>query len=486
MRMTQETLSNITTLLAASATFILMAWTAVHILMHKHDTRAAVGWLGLVWFAPLLGVILYWIFGINRIQRKAHQLFADQYPLQLPPTESALSPQNLVTELGSQWQDMAILARLTDQLTIQPLLAGNRFTPLINGDQAYPAMLDAIEQAAVSITLTTYIFDNDKWGGRFQSALARAVQRGVKVRVLIDDVGARYSLPSIVGKLQRSGVDTARFMRSWKPWRFRYYNLRSHRKIMVVDGKTGFTGGMNIRASHVLADRPGHPVQDLHFQVEGPVAAELQRAFASDWLFTTGEELSGPDWFPELHPLGLAVARGIADGPDENFDKLRKVLLGALSCARRSVTIASPYFLPDQDLTTALKIAVMRGVTVEILQSRKSNLKMVQWASQPGLEELARAGCRIILTPPPFDHTKVMVVDDSWVLLGSGNWDPRSLYLNFEFNVEVYDRELAMAVKGLLNHKKARGAALQPGAGNGFPQLRHLRNTVFRLFSPYL
>lgn len=484
--MTLLTLSNISTLLAGAATFGLMAWTAVHILINKHDTRAAVGWLGLVWFAPLLGVILYWIFGINRIQRKAHQLFADQIPLQLPPTESAILPHHLVTELGSQWQDMAILAKLTDHVSTLPLMGGNRFTLLINGDQAYPAMLAAIDQAEQSISLTTYIFDNDAWGKQFRNALARAARRDVAVRVLIDDVGARYSFPSIVGQLSRSGVEAARFMRSWKPWRFRYYNLRSHRKIMVVDGQTGFTGGMNIRASHVLGDKPAHPVQDLHFKVTGPVVAELQRAFASDWVFTTREELSGPDWFPELQPQGQAVARGIADGPDEDFDRLRKVLLGALSCARQSVRIATPYFLPDQELMTALKIAVLRGVRVEILQSGKSNLKMVGWASQPGLEELSRAGCTIIQTPPPFDHTKAMVVDDAWVLLGSGNWDPRSLYLNFEFNVEVYDRELAASVNGLLNQKKARGSVMSLGPGDSFQQLRHLRNTVFRLFSPYL
>ena len=484
--MTLLTLSNISTLLAGAATFGLMAWTAVHILINKHDTRAAVGWLGLVWFAPLLGVILYWIFGINRIQRKAHQLFADQIPLQLPPTESAILPHHLVTELGSQWQDMAILAKLTDHVSTLPLMGGNRFTLLINGDQAYPAMLSAIDQAEQSISLTTYIFDNDAWGKQFRNALARAARRDIAVRVLIDDVGARYSFPSIVGQLSRSGVEAARFMRSWKPWRFRYYNLRSHRKIMVVDGQTGFTGGMNIRASHVLGDKPAHPVQDLHFKVTGPVVAELQRAFASDWVFTTREELSGPDWFPELQPQGQAVARGIADGPDEDFDRLRKVLLGALSCARQSVRIATPYFLPDQELMTALKIAVLRGVRVEILQSGKSNLKMVGWASQPGLEELSRAGCTIIQTPPPFDHTKAMVVDDAWVLLGSGNWDPRSLYLNFEFNVEVYDRELAASVNGLLNQKKARGSVMSLGPGESFQQLRHLRNTVFRLFSPYL
>jgi cardiolipin synthase len=472
--------------LSAVLTVAAMVVSAVHVVMSKRDVRAAIGWVGLIWFAPVLGIALYWIFGINRIRRKARILFSGQEPLELPAAGQTLVPEALPDRFGNELDHMAHLARLTERVTINPLMRGNRFEPLRDGDEAYPEMLEAIERARCSVGLMTYIFDNDAWGGRFRRALAAAAARGVRVRVLVDDIGARYSFPSIYRGLKREGVPVARFMRSLKPWRFRYYNLRNHRKILTVDGSTGFTGGMNIRSGAVLRENHPHALQDLHFRVQGPVVAELQKAFAEDWSFTTGEVLAGGDWFPELAVRGKAVARGISDGPDEDFDKLRLVLLGALSCAKRSVRIVSPYFLPDQELVSALRVASLKGVEVEVFQPEVNNLRMVGWAAAASREELLSAGCRLQLTGAPFDHSKVMVVDDMWVLLGSANWDPRSLQLNFEFNVEVYDPALAESVNTILDAKRARARTfgLDESRSRSFPV--RLRDNLFRLASPYL
>ncbi|MFW6055525.1 MAG: phospholipase D-like domain-containing protein [Thermodesulfobacteriota bacterium] len=472
--------------LAGLATIAAMLGTAVHVIQCKQDVRAAAGWLGLVWFAPVLGMLLYWTFGINRIKRRARIIFSDSRPGQPQQPLRAIQPERLPYQLGPGWEGLSRLAGLSERITSQPLVAGNSFLPLVNGDRAYPVMIQAIQKARRSVTLSTYIFGNDVWGKRFTKALGQARARGVSVRVLIDDIGARYSLPSICRTLRREQVPVARFMRSFKPWRFRYYNLRNHRKIMVVDGRTGFTGGMNIQAGNVLADKPEHPIQDLHFRVDGPVVAELQSAFCDDWKFTTGEILTGPKWFPEIKENGKAVARGISDGPDEDYDKLRFVLLGALSCAQDLIFIACPYFLPDRELCAGLKIAAMKGVRVTILLPEKSNLKMVHWATWAGLKELIQAGCSIILTPEPFEHSKVMLVDDMWILLGSANWDPRSLQLNFEYNVEVYDRDLAETVKRVLEEKAFLGRELSLEQIQEQPYLSRLRNQVFRLFSPYL
>jgi cardiolipin synthase len=254
----------------------------------------------------------------------------------------------------------------------------------------------------------------------------------------------------------------------------------------VIDGRIGFSGGINIREGNYLADNPSHPVQDLHFQIEGPVVAELQRAFAEDWTFTTREVLKGGKWYPHLDPQGEGVARGISDGPDEDFDKLRMVLLAAMATAQSSIRIITPYFLPDADLVTALRIAALRGVEIEILLPASPNLRMVKWASDAGLEELLRDGCRIFLTGSPFDHSKVMVVDQSWVLLGSANWDSRSLALNFEFNVECYDSHLAESIEVILQEKQstARKLTLQEILSKNL--FLKLRNRFFRLFLPYL
>ena len=472
--------------LVVSATIAAMIGTAVHVIHCKRDVRAAVGWLGLVWFAPVLGILLYWVFGINRIKRKAQNIFSSSQPGETPSTLRAMLPEHLPDQLGQDWEDLSQLASLSERITSQPLIGGNRISPLVDGDQAYPAMLKVIQEARHSIALSTYIFDNEVWAERVSKALGQAAARGLSVRVLIDDIGARYSFPSICRVLKREGVTVARFMRSLKPWRFRYYNLRNHRKILVADGKIGFTGGMNIRAGNVLAEKPNHPIQDLHFRLDGPIVAEIQQIFADDWAFTSGETLAGPKWFPIIGETGQAVARGIADGPDEDYDKLRSVLLGALSCAKRSIFIACPYFLPDKELTTGLRIAAMKGVRVKILLPEKNNLKMVHWAAWAGLDELMQAGCDIILTPEPFDHSKAMLVDDMWVLLGSANWDARSLQLNFEHNVEVYDRELAESVGRILAEKAATGREISVLEMQAQPFLTRLRNQVFRLFSPYL
>jgi cardiolipin synthase len=462
--------------------------TAVHILYYKRNTRAAAGWLGLVWFAPILGVCLYWMFGVNRIQRRAKKLrFTDKQNVSLPEMEAAVSSAFIGHSFDDREKSVRVqLSMMTDKLTRQPLMQGNRITPLVNGDQAFPRMLSCIEEAQHSIALCSYIFDNDSWGKRFQAALSDARQRGVEVRILIDGVGARYTFPPITWGMRRAGLNAAEFMKTLLPWRFQYFNLRNHRKILVIDGRIGFTGGINIRDGNYLGDNPSHPVQDLHFQIEGPVVAELQHAFAEDWTFTTKEVLKGENWYPYLKPQGEGVARGISDGPDEDFDKLRMVILAALATAQASIRIITPYFLPDADLVSALRIAALRGVEIEILLPASSNLRMVKWASDAGLEELLREGCRIFLTSPPFDHSKVVLVDQAWVLLGSANWDYRSLAINFEFNVECYDSNLSQAMEVIFQEKKstARQLSLQEVISKN-PILK-LRNRFFRLFSPYL
>jgi cardiolipin synthase len=263
-------------------------------------------------------------------------------------------------------------------------------------------------------------------------------------------------------------------------------NLRNHRKLLAVDGQTAFTGGMNIRHGNVLAEKPAHPVQDLHFRVAGPVVTELQEAFANDWAFATGEILDGELWFPEIKEAGDIVARVITDGPDADFEKLRLTLLAALAEAQTSVKVLTPYFLPDIALISALNLAALRGVRVDIILPAKNNLPVVHWASRALWWQVLERGCKIWLTPPPFDHSKLMIVDGHWVLLGSANWDARSLRLNFELNVEGYGRGFASEMEKIFSTKiaTAREVTLAEADGRWLPE--KLRDATARLFSPYL
>ncbi|HXG49578.1 MAG TPA: phospholipase D-like domain-containing protein [Methylomirabilota bacterium] len=457
-----------------------------HALLHKRDPRAATLWVAVIWSLPLVGAALYFILGVNRIKRQAVLLRGGLEHFRARQTVRECAPEQLATTLPPAARHLTSLASTVGRVVSRPLLPGNRADLLVDGDAAYPAMLEAIASARRSIALATYIFDRDEAGLAFARALGDAVRRGVEVRVLIDATGTRYSWPPVLGELRRQGVPYARFRPAFPLWRLLSMNLRNHRKILVVDGRTGFTGGMNLRVGHWLAKQPRHPVRDLHFRLEGPVVAHLQEAFADDWLFTTGETLRGDAWFPPLEECGSIIARGIADGPDEDFEQLRWTILAALSAARSSVRIATPYFLPDPTLIASLNLAAMRGVSVHILLPARGNLPFVQWASTAHWWQVLERGCRLWLSPPPFDHSKMLVVDEAWSLVGSANWDPRSLRLNFEFNVECYDTGLARTLNAWFDERlrQSRETSLAEVDARGLAV--RLRDGAARLLTPFL
>jgi cardiolipin synthase len=322
-------------------------------------------------------------------------------------------------------------------------------------------------------------------GQQFVEALFEATRRGVEVRVLVDAAGARYSRPRIDKVLENRGIRVARFL-PMALKRLPYFNLRDHRKIMVVDGSVGFTGGMNIRQGHWIARSHRRPVRDVHFELRGPIVSQLQEVFAEDWQFSAGESLVGAPWFAELEPQGPTLARGIPDGPDADLDALNWTILAAIGSARSSLKVATPYFLPDPIHANALKLASLRGVAVDIVLPSRSNLPYMDWAMWGQFWTVLDHGVRLWLSPPPFDHSKLMVVDDHWTLFGSSNWDPRSLRLNFEFNVETYCDELGPKVSALIDERIAASRQVTKEDLDRRPLHLRLRDSVAGLASPYL
>ncbi|MDZ7791157.1 MAG: phospholipase D-like domain-containing protein [Xanthomonadales bacterium] len=458
---------------------VLAPATAIHALLFKREPRGAFGWIAVCVVTPVAGPLLYLFFGVNRTRNRA-QRFA------MPLLRSGERGQRvahlhpLPEDLPSTFTE---LARSGRALSRHALVRGNRVEPLFNGEQAYPAMLEAIDRARDYVCLTTYILDEDETGQAFCTALADAVGRGVDVRVLIDGVGEWYSWPRASRRLARAGVRAARFLPPRLLPPSVSINLRNHHKILVVDDRIGFTGGMNIGDRHCI-DKPGKATADVHFQLAGPVVGQLALEFYRTWQFATGASV---DYQPKVSAgPGEVLCRALTDGPDEDLDRMTMLLSVAVASACRSIRIMTPYFLPPRELIGALQAAAVRGIDVHVVLPEKSNLRYVDWASRNMLWELLFRGVRVSLQPAPFNHGKLFVVDDFYSLVGSANWDPRSLRLNFELQVEVYDAALAKSLSEHIDAAAASGRELSLHEVDNRSLPARLRDAACWLFSPYL
>lgn len=459
----------------------------IHALLTRLNPQSTIAWIGLAWLSPYVGAALYFLFGINRVHRKALKLSSPEDDVDAPPSRFALAPEDVAHGADEHLEP---LAKFGLRITGRTLLAGNAIDVLVDGDVAYPVMIAAIEAAQTSIALSGYIFHDDLAGAPIIDALIDAHERGVIVRVLIDGIGGGYLKCAAHDRLVAKGVNSARFIHEISaPWKMSFLNLRNHKKLMIVDGRLGYTGGMNISAGNLfrqvsIPERKA--VQDVHFEVRGPVVAHLMETFAEDWAFTVDEILEGPHWFPELGAAGSIPARGIASGPDEDNEKLMWTMAAAIARAERRIRIVTPYFLPDERINSQLALAALRGVSVELLIPERSDQFYMDWAMNASLSPLIRSGVVISRALPPFDHSKLMTVDDAWVLFGSANWDARSLRLNFEFNVEAYDVHFAETIDALIDAKLKGARRIRVADLRGRPLLVRLRDAATRLLTPYL
>ena len=320
-------------------------------------------------------------------------------------------------------------------------VSGNSITTLVNGNQIFPAMLSAIRSAKQSINFETYTFWDGEIAHQFTEALAERAQAGVKVNAILDAQGTQKMGRQNLERLRTAGVEVAKYHSVLWPDP-RRYNNRTHRKLLIIDGKIGFVGGVGIAELWAgNADSPQH-WRDNHYKVTGPVVAQLQAAFATSWLKTRGETLHGANYFPPLSNTGPYLAQAIRSGAhNENLDLM---YLLAIASAQKTLRIENAYFLPDDLMRKELTEAAKRGVKVEVLvPGKKIDQKLVRLASRRHWPELIRAGVRIFEYQPTMVHVKLMIVDDIFVSVGSGNFDNRSIRLNDEANLDVLDRNFA-------------------------------------------
>ncbi len=461
---------------------VLAPATAVHALLYKRNPRAAFGWIAVCILFPLAGPLLYLFFGLNRVRATAQGLGLPGFSLGYERGVALSETHPLPTDIHPSYRE---LARVGQALSRHPLVGGNRVEPLINGEQAYPAMLAAIDNARHHVLLTTYIFDNDRTAERFVEALQQATQRGVEVRVLVDGFGDFYSIPRSSKALTRAGIRVARFLPPGLLPPSLSINLRNHHKILVVDDAIGFAGGMNIGDRHCLDLTDNRrPTADIQFVLEGPVVGQLREEFLRMWRFSTGD--TKPPGCRVPARSGNLLCRTITDGPDEDLDRLTMLLNAAIGEARKSVRIMTPYFLPPRELISVIQAAAVRGVDVLIVLPERNNLPYIHWATRNMLWEVLFRGARVFYQPPPFNHSKLFVVDDYYSLIGSTNWDTRSLRLNFELQVEVYGEDFARALVEQVEKAAQRGREITLAEVDNRPLPQRFRDAFCWLFSPYL
>jgi cardiolipin synthase len=454
---------------------------AMHALFNKRDPRSAGAWVAICLMWPLVGAIIYLVFGKNRIKTRARQLHGTAVG-PLPAAKFDAQSNDCSQQLRDGYQGLANLSAATSLL---PLLGGNRLELLVNGEQAFPAMLDAIDSARHSIYFASYIFDGGGIGRRFIESLAAARARGVEVRVLIDGVGRLYSWPRAHRRLRKKGVPTALYLpTSLLPPRITI-NLRNHRKILVVDCDVAFTGGMNIRQHHLVeSGKKRNRTEDIHFRLQGPVVEQLQAVFVSDWRFSSNLFINPPPL--QSRYAGGACCRAIDDGPNDDVDKLLRILIGAIDAAREYVAIMTPYFLPEKELQVALEMAALRGVEVNIILPGKNNMPFVNWAAFHRLDELLKSGAKVHLYNGVFVHSKLFVADGYYVQVGSYNLDPRSLKLNFEIAVESYGESVAAPLADYFHRMLGNSRPLSSEWLASRSVGQRFGSAVFWLMSPYL
>jgi cardiolipin synthase A/B len=376
---------------------------------------------------------------------------------------------------------LAEFARGNEHLSQFQLLAGNEIICYTDGEEAYRQMLFAIARAERFVGLGTYQFDYDEVGIRFIEALVAASERGAEVRVLIDHLGARLHPPTVERDLARRGIGIS----LW-PSRRPGSSLRSgryHRKLLIIDDRVSFTGGMNIRKQHITRGLVPWELQDAHFSLMGPVSGQLREVFLHDWRCETGEAL-GANLSSRYEKSGDVHMRTIVAGGKEK-QSIRAMFLAALRAAQETVRIVTPYFVPDLEIREALGAAAMRGVDVMIIVPER-NIPVMRGASVYALERLVNLGCRAFMTPPPLDHSKIMLMDRQWVFIGSSNWDSLSLVRNFELNVECYSRQFCEVMSRIVEAKRSGAAELSKSDVRRRSLGSRISNRMSAMLAPFL
>jgi len=459
------------------------------VLVRRKEPSSTIAWILTLVFLPAVGAVLFLLFGRDRVRwpaRKKRELDAI-VRAQVADALDERADADTSTQIALASPLEQTLFRVGAHLTHLKATTGNKVDVLADGAATYDAIGAAIDAARHHVHAQYYLIRDDATGRWFRDRLVAAAERGVAVRLLMDGFGC-FSLGSAWQRpLRKAGVRVGIFL----PMRsvlLQPVNLRNHRKIVVVDGETAFTGGFNVGDEYRGGQMPGvGGWRDVHVRIEGPAAAELHRVFFQDWAFATSEPIDPKEYFPRtVSPRGNATIAIVPSGPDTRTEAIHRLFFGAIVGAERQVLVTTPYFVPTESLMVAMELAAMRGVEVKLLLPARSNHKVTWHAGRSFYSQLLEAGVQLIEYEDGIVHAKTLVADTHVSLVGSANMDMRSFRLNFEVHALVHDATTASALCTAFAGYESRSRRVELGAWRDRSWTLRVREGAARLVSPML
>ncbi|WP_298062420.1 cardiolipin synthase [uncultured Rikenella sp.] len=466
--------------------FLVVSATVFTVLHERRDPIRALSWIAVVVLLPFIGIGLFIFFGqdyrkqkiFNRKEIKDLKQFEHLSYKQLREIDSFSNP-----EVTSNRQIITLLLNNNKSL----LTTNNRLEVLNDGRQTFSSLINALKQAEFFIHLEYYIFENDMLGGQIAEILKEKASAGVEVRFIYDDVGSWNLKRSFIKSLREAGVQVHCFMPVVFPWLTSKINYRNHRKIVVIDGKVGFTGGLNVADRYLHGTKHG-PWRDTHLKIEGTAVHMLQLTFLTDWYFATGIQLRDKEKYLALRDeyFGDTAVQIVTSGPDSDWATIMQAYFAAINKATDHIYISTPYFMPGESLLTALKVASLSGIDVRIMLPSRSDSKIVYWASRSYVAELLEARIKVYFYNTGFNHSKVMTIDSHFSSIGTANMDNRSFEDNFEVTAMIYDRGITGRIEQRFLQDLADCTKLTRKRWAARSRTDMFKESVARLFSPLL
>ncbi|HEX2847459.1 MAG TPA: cardiolipin synthase [Chitinophagaceae bacterium] len=470
---------------------LILVATCIRIVYDTRTTTKTMAYLLLAVFLPVAGIIFYFSFGINYRKRKIYgrKEISNATVLEELKKATTAYTQDALKHAGTVVQEYKELARLLVKDQQSPFTRHNKVKLLINGEEKFPEVLEAIRAATSHIHLEYYIVERGEVARELVEALLEKAKEGVEVRFIYDDFGSYSIRRQTLERLNAGGIKTAPFYKIRFLLLANRLNYRNHRKIIVIDGHTAFTGGINISDKYVN-NKPGQLYwRDTHLRIDGPGVYYLQYLFLNDWNFCSGESLQPAAFLfpsPSVHKKEDTLVQIAASGPDSTQPTILFSLLQAVYLAQKEILITTPYFIPGESMLEALTIAALSGLSVKLLVPGISDSKLVNAAARSYYEELLKAGVEIYQYQKGFIHAKTLVADGKLSVVGTANMDFRSFELNFEVNALVYDIDFSRQLRDTFYNDLKNAEKIDPLAWTARPVYKQMQEKVARLLSPLL